>query len=95
MKVLTKDETRRIAVMGNDGSPWMYRCVVTNDAWPASSCTSWSEPPAAATNVRRPPWLDALQAKLLPIEPVEQYLHSPRPPAVRLPLRLFLFACVV
>jgi hypothetical protein len=71
MKVLTKDETRRIAVMGNDGSPWMYRCVVTNDAWPASSCTSWSEPPAAAiflaqrvTNVRRPLWLDALQARL-------------------------------
>ena len=42
-------------------SPSMYRCVVWIDRWPASSCTSRSEPPALwtmraarVTNVRRP-----------------------------------------
>src|SRR6476620_5622793 len=42
-------------------SPSMYRCVVWIDRWPASSCTSRSEPPALCTiraarvtNVRRP-----------------------------------------
>src|ERR1700730_10928026 len=42
-------------------SPSMYRCVVWIDRWPASSCTSRSEPPALCTiraalvtKVRRP-----------------------------------------
>ncbi len=52
----------------------MYRCVVLSALWPASICTSRSEPPtfeivraAFVTNVRRPEWLEQ------PCKPAPRY----------------------
>ena len=52
-----KAMTLRLAAV----SPWIYRCVVAREEWPASSWISRNEPPAsviffaaAVMNVRRP-----------------------------------------